>query len=239
MPLAKFISRAGVCSRRKAVEKVRKDLVFINGYVCSNPAQHVCETDEISCGGKTLKLPGKKHYILLNKPSGYLTAASNEFGKKTVMELVKGVCNDRIYPVGRLDCMTTGLLLFTNDGDLTQRLTHPSFNIPKIYEATLNKQFSLRHMKMLSKGLQLDDGPIRVDKAFYPVMDEFNKVSVEIHSGRYRIVRRIFECLGYKVKALDRVGYAGFKKDDLKIGEFRVMDGDCVNTFKESSFTST
>ena len=232
MGLAKFVACAGVCARRKAVEKVRQGLVSINGYICSNPAHHISDSDRIECDGVLLKIPEKKYYILLNKPVGYLTAASNDFGKRTVMELVKDICDQRSYPVGRLDYMTKGRLLFTNDGELTHRLTHPSFEVPKAYKVTIDADVVSAHVDMIKKGITLDDGAIAADKIFYPDPKNGRVLVIQIHSGRNRIVRRIFEHLGYQVTQLERVEYAGLTLDALQEGEHRFLLDEEIEMIK-------
>jgi len=232
MSLAKYLATAGVCARRKAVEKVRNGVVSLNGAVCTNPAQLVLSIDTVTCDGVPVCLPETLWYFVLNKPAGYLTAASNDYGKRTVMELVTGACAERIYPVGRLDCMTRGLLLFSNDGELTHSLTHPSFEVPKVYEVSLERPVTSRHLNALREGIQLSDGPIAADEVY--VLNPKNKkiVTIQLHSGRNRIVRRMFEHFGYTVRDLARVGYAGLTLEGIKEGEYRALSSTEIAELK-------
>jgi 23S rRNA pseudouridine2605 synthase len=218
MRLNKYIAHAGVCSRRKAADLVKSGLIKVNGAVETNPAIEVKEGDVVQYNDKTLKLEIKKVYLLLNKPKNVVTTLSDEKGRKTVMDVVKKKVKERIYPVGRLDRATTGLLLLTNDGDLAKKLSHPSHNIKKFYHVVLDREVREAHMDAIRKGLTLEDGYAPVDAADYIKGKEKNEVGIEIHIGKNRIVRRIFEHLGYRVIKLDRTYYAGLTKKDLPRG---------------------
>lgn len=221
--LNKFIANSGVCSRRQADELIEKGLIKVNNEVVTNLGVKVKSSDIIEYKGK--KLRGEKNiYIVMNKPKDYITTLSDPQNRRTVMDLFKGKVKERIYPVGRLDRNTSGVLLFTNDGDLTKKLTHPSKNIPKLYLATLNKAVVKNDIIKMVDGLELEDGRINVDAAYYYSDDRQDKVYIEIHSGRNRIVRRIFEYLNYEVKNLDRIEFSGINKKDLKRGQWRVLN---------------
>lgn len=215
--LNKFIAHCGVCSRRKAGDLVKAGEIKVNGRVEKNPAILVTESDEVFYEGKRISLEKKMVYLLLNKPKNVITSLSDEKGRKTVWDMVKDKSQGmRLYPVGRLDMNTTGLLLITNDGDLTEKLSHPKYEIKKIYEIHLESELDKEDFEKIRSGLELEDGFIKVDKLSY--LDSREKLGIEIHSGRNRIIRRIFEHLGYKVKRLDRVYYAGLTKKDLPRG---------------------
>ncbi|MEM1324562.1 MAG: pseudouridine synthase [Bacteroidota bacterium] len=220
MKLNKYIAHAGVCSRRDAGELVKKGKVTVNGEVKLEPWYEVKETDRVEYNEKVVRLEEKKIYILLNKPKNTITSLKDERGRKTVYDIVKNHVEERIYPVGRLDRQTLGLLVLTNDGDLAQKLAHPSHEIQKYYEVTLDKSVSKAHLEQIKVGLQLEDGLAPVDGAHY-IKNDPMQVGIKIHIGRNRIVRRIFEHLGYKVKRLDRTLYAGLTKKDLPRGHFR------------------
>lgn len=218
--LNKYLSNAGIAARRKADELIRDGLVKVNGKKIIEPGFRVLAKDTVTLKGKVVR-PGKSVYILLNKPKDVITTLSDEKGRKTVIGLVKKATTERIYPVGRLDRNTTGLLLLTNDGELTQKLSHPSFKIKKVYSIVLDKPLAEQHMDTISRGVSLEDGAIRVDEIAYTDPTDHCKIGVSIHSGRNRIVRRIFEHFGYKVKSLDRVLYAGLSKKNLPRGKWR------------------
>lgn len=221
--LNQYIARAGVCSRREADELIASGKIKVNGKVVRELGIRVHRNDEVEFEGNVLQ--GEKPvYLLLNKPKGYLSTVSDDRGRKTVMDLVRKACRERIYPVGRLDRETTGLLLFTNDGDLAKKLTHPSSSIKKIYHVFLDKPFTPEHLEELEQGIELEDGHIRPDVANY-VAEQPNgtELGVQLHSGQNRIVRRMFEHFGYKVMKLDRVLFANLTKKDLPRGKWRFL----------------
>lgn len=221
--LNKYISNAGICSRRDADKLIEAGAVSVNGEVVTTLGYKVKEGDVVSYGGEVLRNEAKR-YFLLNKPKGYITTLDDPQERKTVMQLMAGCCRERIYPVGRLDKNTTGLLLFTNDGELTKRLTHPSSNVYKIYQVECDKPVSFSDMKQMLEGIELEDGPIAVDDIQYQGGGKDRHiVGVALHSGKNRIVRRIFEHFGYEVKKLDRVVFAGLTKKDLPRGRYREL----------------
>lgn len=219
--LNRFIANAGVCSRREADALIEAGEVKVNGHVITEMGHQVKPTDEVKHKNKVLKRE-KFVYVLLNKPKDFITTTSDPEDRKTVMELVKNACDQRILPVGRLDRKTTGLLLFTNDGDLAKKLTHPSHHVKKLYQVGLDKAITKANFKKIVEGLQLEDGAVQIDDLAV-VSEDFKTVGVEIHTGRNRIVRRIFEHLGYQVVKLDRVVYAGLTKKDLPRGKWRFL----------------
>ncbi len=218
--LNKYIANAGICSRREADTYIAAGNVTVNGKVVSEMGYKVKLTDDVRYDGQRLN-PEKKEYILLNKPKGFITTTNDEKGRRTVMELISSSSNNRLFPVGRLDRNTTGLLMFTNDGDITKKLTHPKFGVRKIYHVVLDKNVSFADLKRIQAGLELEDGPVQVDEVSYINGTSKKEVGIEIHSGRNRIVRRIFEHLEYKVVKLDRVVFAGLTKKDLPRGHWR------------------
>ncbi len=221
--LNKYIANAGICSRREADTLIASGAITVNGEVITEMGHKVMPTDEVRYGDKVLQRE-KPVYVLLNKPKDYITTTDDERDRANVMELVKDACDERIYPVGRLDRDTTGLLLFTNDGDLTKKLTHPSSQIEKIYMVELDKPFASVDMNTLRNGVELSDGLIVPDDVEYVDHTESKKVvGVTIHSGRNRIIRRMFEALGYEVEKLDRVVFAGLTKKDLPRGRWRFL----------------
>ncbi|MBR4391031.1 MAG: pseudouridine synthase [Bacteroidales bacterium] len=221
--LNKYLADCGICSRREADDLIQAGCVSVNGEVITTLGFKVKTDDKVVYGGQTLNRE-KLRYILLNKPKGYITTADDPEGRETVMELVKGACQERIFPVGRLDKMTTGLLLLTNDGDLAKKLTHPSSEVTKLYQVSLNKPLTKNDMLRIAEGIELDDGFIAADTIAYVADDDSKKeVGIELHSGRNRIVRRIFEHLGYEVVRLDRVMFAGLDKYKLPRGEWRFL----------------
>lgn len=219
--LNKYLSNAGVCSRREADVLIQTGVVSVNGKIVTELGFKVKPGDKISYDGETINAETKR-YVLLNKPKDFITTMDDPWGRKTVMSLVMKACKERIYPVGRLDRDTTGLLLFTNDGDMAKKLTHPRYEARKIYNVETNKPVTTEHLEALRNGITLEDGPIRCDAAEY-VSDgaSAREVGVEIHSGKNRIVRRMFEKLGYEVVKLDRVMFAGLTKKDLPRGFYR------------------
>ena len=231
--LNKYLADCGICSRREADDLIKAGCVMVNDEVITTMGYKVKTEDKVVYGGQTLNRE-KLRYILLNKPKGYITTSDDPYERDTVMELVKNACHERIFPVGRLDKSTTGLLLFTNDGDLAKRLTHPSTEVPKLYQVTLNKPLTKNDMLRIAEGIELDDGPIAADAIAYDQDNDSKKViGIELHSGRNRIVRRIFEHLGYEVEKLDRVMFAGLDKYRLPRGEWRFLtDLEVVNLKK-------
>ena len=221
--LNKYIANAGICSRREADKLIAAGAVMVNGVVVSELGYKVKPGDVVSYGGQTLKSEPKR-YVLLNKPKGYITTVDDPQERQTVMQLVDNACSERIYPVGRLDRNTTGLLLFTNDGELSRKLTHPSTGVYKIYHVELNHPLTREDMRRMTEGIVLEDGPIAVDEVQYVGNGEDKRiVGVVLHSGRNRIVRRIFESMGYDIHKLDRVVFAGLTKKDLPRGRWRML----------------
>jgi len=221
MRLNRYVAHAGICARRKADVFIQEGLVTVNGKVELAPGFRVKEGDEVKFKGEIIKPVTNMVYILMNKPRNVITTMDDEMGRKTVMDIIKNKVPERIYPVGRLDRNTLGLLLLTNDGELAKRLSHPSYMVKKVYHVSLDKPVSDEHIKKIRHGLTLDDGPVEVDGVDHYIGKAKTEVGIEIHIGRNRIVRRIFEHLGYEVKGLDRVYYAGLTKKDLKRGWFR------------------
>lgn len=222
MRLNRFIANAGVCSRREADTYIAAGMVSVNGKIVTELGVKVLPSDEVRFDGTKLNAE-KKVYLLLNKPKDFVTTTDDPHADKIVMDLVKDACAERIYPVGRLDRNTTGLLLFTNDGDLSKRLTHPSHTMKKVYQVSLDIPVTLDHMQQIADGIELEDGRINADAISYISNEEKNEVGIEIHSGRNRIVRRIFEHFGYRVKKLDRVMFAGLTKKNLPRGKYRFL----------------
>ncbi len=232
--LNRFISQSGVCSRREADDFILAGVVTVNGQVVTELGTKILPTDEVRFHDE--KLQGEKNvYLVLNKPKGYVTSLDDPHAEKTVMDLVKNACTERVYPVGRLDKNSLGLLLITNDGDITRQLTHPSYRKKKIYQVTLDKALTRADMDSLTEGITLEDGDIFADEVAYASEDK-RTVGVEIHSGRNRIVRRMFEHLGYTVQKLDRVYYAGLTKKNLKRGEWRFLTRDEVMRLKTGQY---
>jgi len=222
MRLNRYIANAGVCSRREADTYISAGMVSVNGIIVTELGVKVLPTDEVRFDGTRLN-PEKKVYLLLNKPKDFVTTTEDPHADKIVMDLIKDACTERIYPVGRLDRNTTGLLLFTNDGDLSKRLTHPSHTMKKVYQVSLDKPVTIEHLQQIADGIELEDGTIAADAISYISHEEKNEIGIEIHSGRNRIVRRIFEHFGYRVKKLDRVMYAGLTKKNLPRGKYRFL----------------
>lgn len=221
--LNKYIANAGICSRREADKLIAAGSISVNGTVVTEMGFQVHEGDVVNYGGETLHSE-RKRYFLLNKPKGFITTLDDPQERDTVMMLIDGACKERIYPVGRLDRNTTGLLLFTNDGDLARHLTHPSAKVYKIYQVELDRPVTREDMKQMLDGITLEDGPIKVDDVQYvQAANDKRIVGVELHSGKNRIVRRIFEHLGYNVHKLDRVVFAGLTKKDLPRGRYREL----------------
>jgi len=233
--LNKFMANAGLCSRREADEYILKGLIKVNGEVVTELGTKICHSDVVEYNDKVVTLE-KKCYILLNKPKDCVTTSDDPNGRLTVMDLVKGACEERIYPVGRLDRNTTGVLLLTNDGDLASKLTHPKYIKKKIYHVWTDHDIAEDDMQRIADGIELEDGPIHADAISYATETDRNQAGIEIHSGRNRIVRRIFESLGYHVTKLDRVYFAGLTKKNLPRGRWRYLTQDEVNYLKMGSF---
>ncbi|HSG67305.1 MAG TPA: pseudouridine synthase [Bacteroidales bacterium] len=230
--LNKYLADAGICSRREADELIAAGTVTVNGKVVTELGTKVSATDKVVYGGQALRRE-KLRYLVLNKPKDFITTTDDPYERKTVMGLVEKACPERIYPVGRLDRMTTGVLLFTNDGELAKKLTHPRHGIRKIYHVVLHKALTKADYEKIKEGMELDDGPIKVDKIAWLEEGKIKKeVGIELHSGRNRIVRRIFESLGYKVLKLDRVVFAGITKKDTPRGKWRMLTEAEVNMLK-------
>ncbi len=234
MRLNRFLAQSGLCSRREADDYIQAGLVTVNGQIVSQLGAKVMPTDEVKFNDERIQ-GEKKVYLVLNKPKGYVTSLEDPHADKTVMELVKNACTERIYPVGRLDKNSVGLLIFTNDGDVTRQLTHPSLEKKKIYQVTLDKPLTRADMERMTEGLTLEDGEIYADEVAY-ASDNKKEVGIEIHSGRNRIVRRIFEHLGYAVLKLDRVYYAGITKKNLKRGAWRFLTNEEVDRLKSGRY---
>ncbi len=233
--LNKFMANAGICSRREADEFIQQGLVKVNGQVVTELGSKITHSDVVEYDGKIVALESKC-YILLNKPKDCVTTSDDPNGRLTVMDLVKGACNERIYPVGRLDRNTTGVLLLTNDGDLASKLTHPKYVKKKIYHVWCDRDIAEEDMQRIADGIELEDGPIHADAISYATETDRNQAGIEIHSGRNRIVRRIFESLGYHVTKLDRVYFAGLTKKNLPRGRWRYLTQEEVNYLKMGSF---
>ena len=233
--LNKFLANAGICSRREADEHIQAGLVKVNGEVVTELGTKVMRTDEITYKDTPVNLE-KKVYILLNKPKDCVTTSDDPQQRKTVMDIVKNVCPERIYPVGRLDRNTTGVLLLTNDGDLASKLTHPKFLKKKVYHVYLDKNVTAHDMQQIAEGITLDDGEIHADQIEYASNTDKSQVGIEIHSGKNRIVRRIFESLGYRVVKLDRVLFAGLTKKNLRRGDWRFLTEKEVEMLRMGAF---
>ena len=233
--LNKFLANAGICTRREADEYIQQGLVKVNGEVVTELGTKITHSDTVEYNGKAVALESKC-YILLNKPKDCVTTSEDPNGRTTVMDLIKGACEERVYPVGRLDRNTTGVLLLTNDGDLASKLTHPKYVKKKIYHVWTDKDISEDDMQRIADGIELDDGPIHADAISYATDTDRNQAGIEIHSGRNRIVRRIFESLGYHVTKLDRVYFAGLTKKNLPRGRWRYLTQEEVNFLKMGSF---
>lgn len=233
--LNKYLSNSGVCSRREADSLILAGKIKVNGDVITELGYKVTYSDEIKYNDKVVS-PESKVYVLLNKPKNCVTTSDDPENRMTVMDLVKNACQERIYPVGRLDRNTTGVLLLTNDGDLASKLTHPKFKKKKIYQVTLDRDVAIEDMQAIADGIMLDDGEIHADSIAYMSEDRLNEVGIEIHSGRNRLVRRIFEKLNYKVFKLDRVYFAGLTKKNLPRGKWRYLTPAEVNMLRMGAF---
>ncbi len=233
--LNKYLANAGICSRREADEFIQAGVVKVNGEVITELGTKITRADEVLFHDQPIQ-PESKVYVLLNKPKGFVTTTDDPENRKTVMELVKSACSERIYPVGRLDRATTGVLLLTNDGDLASKLTHPKYEKRKIYQVWLDKPVEMEHMQAIADGIELEDGEIHADAISYVTEEDLSQVGIEIHSGRNRIVRRIFEKLGYRVIKLDRVYFAGLTKKKLSRGKWRYLSEQEVNMLRMGAF---
>lgn len=228
MPLNKFVAHCGICSRRDAVALIKEEKVKVNGKVITEPGYKVQPEDKVEYNGKEITSQKNLVYVLLNKPKNYITTTDDPHERKTVMDLVKDATEERIYPVGRLDRNTTGLLLLTNDGQLAQKLSHPKYNIKKVYHVVLNKALAKPHFDKIVEGFDLEDGAVKVDALAY--LETKREIGIEIHSGKNRIVRRIFEHFGYEVDKLDRVMYAGLTKKNIPRSKWRFLnDKEVIN----------
>lgn len=233
--LNKYLANAGVCSRREADEYIQAGVVTVNGEVVTELGTKVHRSDEVKFHDQPVSLE-QKVYVLLNKPKGYVTTSDDPQQRKTVMDLVKDACPERIYPVGRLDRNTTGVLLLTNDGDLASKLTHPKFLKKKVYHVTLDKNVSEQDIQKIAEGVELEDGEVHADAIEYASETDKSQVGIEIHSGKNRIVRRIFESLGYRVVKLDRVLFAGLTKKNLRRGDWRFLTEKEVDMLRMGAF---
>ncbi len=233
--LNKYIASTGLCSRREADEFIKAGLISVNDKLVTEVGTRVKPSDVIKYNGERLK-EEKKVYILMNKPKDYIATLEDPHAKKTVIDLIKGACRERVYPVGRLDRNTTGVLLLTNDGELTKRLTHPRFEKMKVYHVELNKNLKPADMEKIATGIMLEDGFIKADAINYVNTEDKKQIGIEIHSGRNRIVRRIFEHLGYEIRKLDRVYFAGLTKKGLSRGEWRFLTEKEINMLKMNAF---
>lgn len=232
MPLNKYIAHCGICSRRDAVELITNGKVKVNKAVVTEPGFKVSNADEIIYNNKKIFVTKNLVYILLNKPKDYITTSDDPQGRKTVVQLIATATKERVYPIGRLDRNTSGVLLMTNDGELTQKLSHPSYEITKIYEAKLDKPLAKTDFDKILKGLKLEDGEINVDSLAYADSKDKSIIGIELHSGRNRIVRRIFEHLGYDVKGLDRVMFANLTKKNVERGRWRYLSEKEIRLLK-------
>ena len=221
--LNKYIANAGVCSRREADELIESGAIAVNEEVITVLGTKIKRTDIVKYQGKTLKIENHT-YILINKPKDYITTVDDPQGRKTVMHLIQGACNERVYPVGRLDRATTGILLLTNDGELTKKLTHPKHGVKKIYHVTLDKNVEKEDLTRLIEGVDLEDGLVKADKADYHELMDKKHIGIELHSGKNRVIRRMMEALGYKVVKLDRVSFGDLTKKGLPAGKWRMLE---------------
>ena len=229
--LNKYIANSGICSRREADELITQGLVEVNGKVVTEMGYQVQKTDRVVFDGQSI-IPEKPVYVLLNKPKGYISTTKDEKARKTVMDLVANASPYRLFPVGRLDRQTTGLILLTNDGHLTKKLTHPSFGVKKIYHVTLDRKLSVEDLRTIADGVRLEEGVAEVDSISYIEGKPKNEIGIEIHIGWNRVVRRIFKKMGYEVEALDRVIFAGLTKKNIKRGHWRILTEMEVNNLK-------
>lgn len=233
--LSKFVAHAGIASRRKVVDLIRQGLIKVNGKTIKEPGYKLHPNDKVTYQDQALKIAPQKIYILINKPKDYITTVADEKGRKTVMDLIKDAIGQRLYPVGRLDRNTTGLLIVTNDGEFAQKLSHPRYGVQKTYAVTLNKILHKDDYEKIKEGLQLADGFIKVDAIQYAAKLPRNHIKVSLHSGKNRIVRRIFEHLDYDVIKLDRIEYAGLTKRGLLVGDWRYLTDDEVEGLRNGA----
>jgi 23S rRNA pseudouridine2605 synthase len=233
--LNKYLANAGVCSRREADNFIQAGAVKVNGEVVSELGTKITRGDNVTFHDKPISLESKV-YVLLNKPKGFVTTTDDPENRKTVMDLVKSACSERIYPVGRLDRGTTGVLLLTNDGDLASKLTHPRYEKRKIYQVWVDKPVTIEHMQEIADGVELEDGEILVDAISYVTEEDLTQIGIEIHSGKNRIVRRLFEKFDYRVLKLDRVYFAGLTKKNLSRGRWRYLTEKEVNMLRMGAF---
>lgn len=232
MPLNKYLAHSGVCSRRDAADVVRSGKVKVNNQLITEPGHKVTTKDEVTVGGKKIYPTKDLVYILLNKPKDYITTTEDPQNRKTVLDLIQHATKERVYPVGRLDRNTSGVLLLTNDGELAQKLTHPSNEIKKVYAVSLDRPLDKKDFDQILKGIALEDGIAKVDSLGYTDTQDKTQIGVEIHSGKNRIVRRIFESLGYEVRNLDRVIFAGLTKKNVVRGKWRFLSEKEVRELK-------
>jgi 23S rRNA pseudouridine2605 synthase len=232
LPLNKFVAHAGVSSRRAAAALVKEGKVTVNGVVITDPGTKVLFTDTVKVAGRKVTVSSHFVYILLNKPKDFLTTTTDPQGRKTVQQLISKATEERVYPIGRLDRNTSGVLLFTNDGDLAQKLSHPKNEMKKIYHVGLDKPLTKQHFEKIMVGVELEDGVAKVDEMAYADPKDKTQIGLEIHSGKNRIVRRIFAALGYDVKTLDRVMYAGLTKKNVQRGNWRFLTEKEIRALK-------
>ena len=232
IPLNKFVAHAGVSSRRAAAALVKEGKVTVNGTLVTDPGTKVLFTDTVKVNGKKVTVSSHFVYILLNKPKDFLTTTTDPQGRKTVQQLISKATEERVYPIGRLDRNTSGVLLFTNDGDLAQKLSHPKNEMKKVYHAGLDKPLTKQHFDKILSGIELEDGIAKVDEMAYADPKDKSQIGLEIHSGKNRIVRRIFASLGYDVKTLDRVMYAGLTKKNVQRGNWRFLTEKEIRALK-------
>ena len=232
LPLNKYVAHAGVSSRRAAATLVKEGKVTVNGTVITDPGTKVLYTDTVKVGGKKVTVSSHFVYILLNKPKDFLTTTTDPQGRKTVQQLISKATEERVYPIGRLDRNTSGVLLFTNDGDLAQKLSHPKNEMKKVYHVGLDKPLTKQHFEKIMGGVELEDGLAKVDEMAYADPKDKTQIGLEIHSGKNRIVRRIFASLGYDVKTLDRVMYADLTKKNVQRGNWRFLTEKEIRALK-------
>lgn len=232
MQLNKYISISGISSRRKSVLLIQEGRVSVNNRVIHNPAYRVTDNDTVIVDGSVIKAQEKKVYILLNKPKNYITTLFDEKNRSTVIDLIRPAIKERLYPIGRLDRDTTGLLLLTNDGDFSQKLSHPRYETEKIYHVVVDKPMYKATLEYIRKGVKLTDGFMQVDDISHVYDAPRTNIVLRLHSGKNRIVRRLFESLGYQIKKLDRIGYAGLTKDRLALGKWRFLSLEEVRALK-------
>ncbi len=232
IPLNKYVAHAGVSSRRAAAILVKEGKVTVNGIVITDPGTKVLYTDTVKVSGKKVTVSSHFVYILLNKPKDFLTTTTDPQGRKTVQQLISKATEERVYPIGRLDRNTSGVLLFTNDGDLAQKLSHPKNEMKKVYHVGLDKPLTKQHFEKIMGGIELEDGLAKVDEMAYADPKDKTQIGMEIHSGKNRIVRRIFAALGYDVKTLDRVMYAGLTKKNVQRGDWRFLTEKEIRALK-------